>query len=176
MDKQQWSRSVLLVCGAVVAVMVLIGLVVSFFSPSSPDDSAGAAASDSSAAAAVDQSRLDRSSYANLDDRSLSMVLRDPEAEKGRRVVLYGEVTQFDTITGPELFMAQVAGAPSDAGYTNSILVRLRDAAVARDVVEDDLVTLYVELDGVQSYENRLGQETQAAVVWANIVEVTSPR
>ncbi len=47
------------------------------------------------------------------------------------------------------------------------------DPAILADVVQDDLVTMYVEVAGSMSYETTLGGETTVPTMTVHIIKVT---
>ncbi len=91
-------------------------------------------------------------------------MVKSPDDYKGQRVVVYGEVTQFDSATGKENFLANVGSKkqrPSDGfvDYDDNSL--LEGAATEfQDVVEGDVFSAKVEVLGSESYDTQLGGNT----------------
>lgn len=132
---------------------------------------------DAEVAAAQEKLRAqtDPSTYEVITERDWLVIGKDPDAHTGRKVVLYGAVTQFDSGTGTDAFRAETGAEPQDASYlydTNTV-VQEGTPGLFKPVVKDDLVTLYVEIAGAFSYDTTIGGSTTAPRVTAYIVEVT---
>ena len=124
---------------------------------------------------AINAAKFDRSTYEVISDRDLALLARSPDAAKGRKLVIHGVVTQFDSGTGATQFRASVAGARQDAWYDYDINVVIAGASppVVANVVKDDLVTIYVEVAGAYRYDTTLGGSMTVPRFTANIVDVT---
>jgi hypothetical protein len=139
------------------------------------EDQARAAAAAKKKAAAAAKALRTPSTYEVVSERALAKVLRDPDSYAGKKFVVYGEVTQFDSATGTDTFRADVAHADiRDYGYwlggDNAII----SAGVAdvSDVVEDDIVKMYVEVTGSFSYDTTMGGSTTVPAFEVNIIKV----
>lgn len=125
------------------------------------------------AAAEAQRTKFDRGSYPAVSEREYELLVRDPKVSQGRRMVVHGHVIQFDTITGATMFRAETAGVPGSEWYDFDINTIVNfDSVTAGDVVEGDIVTMYVEVVGVQSYTTTFGAKETAPVLKANIVDV----
>ena len=115
------------------------------------------------------------SSYKMLSKRAFAKVLRDPDSYAGKKYVIYGEVTQFDSATGTDAFRADVASADiRDFGYWiggDNAIVSAGIADVS-DVVEGDIVRMYVEVTGALSYDTQIGGSTTVPAFEVNIIKV----
>lgn len=147
--------------------------------------SAAAATSAQAAAAAAAEAKrqaaaakLDPNTYESISDRDFALFAKNPDAYKGRKLTLYGIVTQADAATGGKLFLARTAGSPQDASYDydQNTIVTAETAALIADVVEDDFVTLHVEVLGSQTYDTQRGGSTTAPKVQVNIITVTGSK
>ncbi|MFC9358812.1 DUF2510 domain-containing protein [Rhodococcus sp. NPDC057014] len=124
--------------------------------------------------AAIEAARMDRSTYEVLGERDFALLAKNPDASKGRKIVVYGVVTQFDSATGTTTFRADTAAGPSDRSYDydqNTVVTGAR--SLLANVVEDDLLTMYVEVLGSYSYETQIGGNTTVPQLQANIIDVT---
>lgn len=124
--------------------------------------------------AAIEAAKLDPATYEVVSDRDFALLMKNPDAAKGRKLVLYGVVSQFDSATGTTSFRANTAAGPQDASYDydqNTVVTGASN--VVANVVEDDFVTLYVEVVGSYSYSTTMGGSTTVPKVQANIIEVT---
>ncbi len=88
--------------------------------------------------------------------------------------MLFGRIFQFDAATGTDQFLAYTSPVweESDYGYDQNTLVIASDPAVIANVVEDDIVKMYVEVQGSYSYDTQGGGNTTVPKVAIRIVEV----
>ncbi|MGW5151315.1 DUF2510 domain-containing protein [Rhodococcus koreensis] len=144
-------------------------------SPAESERNRQAAEAERARIEAINAARFDRSTYEMISDRDLALLAKSPDAAKGRKLVLHGVVTQFDSGTGATQFRASVAGARQDAWYDYDINVVISGSSppVVANVVKDDLVTVYVEVTGSYRYDTTLGGSMTVPRFTANIVDVT---
>ena len=96
-----------------------------------------------------------------ISEREWQLIAKDPGSHTGERVIVYGQVTQFDASTGTEGFRANVDGVEHKPKYgladydTNTILGG--DEELLRQVVQDDLFKADVTILGAYTYETKLG-------------------
>jgi hypothetical protein len=96
-----------------------------------------------------------------ISARDWQLLAKNPDAHVGERVIVYGQVVQFDATTGTEGFRANVDGVEHKPKYgyadydTNTILHG--DSASLGQVVEKDLFKAEVTVGGALSYETTLG-------------------
>ncbi|OBG91806.1 hypothetical protein A5698_20385 [Mycobacterium sp. E136] len=123
----------------------------------------------------TDPARLDRSTYQSLTAREFALMAKDPDAWAGRKIVVYGVITQFDPATGATTFRADTGPAPvtNVYDYDQNTLITAREADMVANFVEKDRVTMYVEVQGAMTYEARLGSTTVPSLM-ANIIESSS--
>lgn len=99
---------------------------------------------------------------------------RDPNAYAGNRYVLHGYVTQFDSNTGPDSFRSNTSGEYKRNWWDYDINTMVSgDPAILANVVTDDRVKMYVEVDSAYSYSTTMGGEMTVPLVTVNIIEVT---
>lgn len=123
------------------------------------------------AAAAAKQ---DRSTYEGISERDFALLVKNPDGFVGRKFVLYARVSQFDSATGPSTFRADAAASPQEYwGLYGENVVVTGSAQLLTNVVEDDLVTMYVEVAGAYSYDTQIGGSTTAPKLTVNIIDVT---
>ncbi|MGV9866116.1 hypothetical protein [Rhodococcus koreensis] len=126
--------------------------------------------------AAIAAAKTYRGTYAILTDRDLALIAKSPDgANVGRKLVVHGQVTQFDSVTGPTSFRASIACQPQNYSFDYDIdaYVNGDNPAVVANVVEDDMVTMYVEVVGSKSYTTTLGGKITVSLFKANIIDVT---
>ena len=129
-----------------------------------------AAAAERAKAAAV----KDPKTYAAVSKRTLAKVLRNPDSYVGKKYVIYGEVTQFDSATGEDAFRADVAYRDIReygywAGGENAIIQK--GAANLDDIVQDDIVKMYVVVEGSLTYDTTIGGSATVAQATVNIIK-----
>jgi hypothetical protein len=111
-----------------------------------------------------------------INARTWQLIAKDPEAHAGERVIVYGQVTQFDAATGTDNFRANVDGVvhKPEYGYadyeTNTLLSG--DEGTLKDVVEGDLFKAEVTVDGAKSYDTAIGGNTTAPQLTVTKIEV----
>jgi hypothetical protein len=120
-----------------------------------------------------DTFRLDRSTYASISPREFALMAKNPDSWTDRKVVIYGVVTQFDAATGPTTFRADTGPAPmtSRSDYNQNTLVTAQDAGMVANIVENDVVAMYVEVQGAVTYDTQIGGKTTVPSLLVNIVE-----
>ncbi|WP_231250655.1 hypothetical protein [Nocardioides furvisabuli] len=134
-----------------------------------------AAAAEKAKRAAAEAARVNPATYRAVTDRDLALIVKNPDAHVGKKIMLYGYVTQSDSVTGPKNLLADTSATPGYEWYdfdTNS-LISAPGPNLFANVVEDDLVTLYVEVVGSYSYDTQAGGNTTVPQFLANIVRVT---
>jgi hypothetical protein len=93
----------------------------------------------------------------------------------GRTIILYGHVTQFDAATGTSAFPAN-SGPKKQSdwfSYQESIWATADNPEILTDVVQDDLVKMFVVVEGSYSYDTQIGGNTTVPGVKVNIIKVT---
>ncbi|MFH5227860.1 DUF2510 domain-containing protein [Antrihabitans spumae] len=141
--------------------------------------SASAAAAESvrleaEARAEAEAARLNPATYSSIEFRDYALLVKDPDAHAGQKVVVYGRVTQFDSATGPQNMLVRTANAPQDSVFDYDINTMVEASSqTLKPVVEDDLVTIYAEVVGSYTYDTQRGGNTTVPKLRANIVEVT---
>ena len=118
----------------------------------------------------------DPKTYATISARSLAKVFRSPDAHVGKKYVVYAEVTQFDSGTGPDQLRADVAheDVRSDhSGYWNegeNAMVAV-GAANVDDIVQGDIVKMYVEVKGSLTYDTTMGGSMSVPEFTVNVIK-----
>jgi hypothetical protein len=127
-------------------------------------EAARVAAEAAAAAAAAD---ADLSTYQEIDDRTWALVAKDPKSHVGEKYVVYGKVTQFDSATGTSGFRANTGGEQQEYAYKYDVntLVGAADSGQVADIVEDDLLKMYVKVTGAKTYSTTIGGSTTAPQV-----------
>lgn len=124
------------------------------------------------ASAAAQAALLDGATYQSVDERTWQLVAKDPDAHVGQKYVVYGHVVQADTVTGPNRIRVNTSGA--QVSYYNMDINTIASAGLASfaDVVQGDLVTMWVVVTGSMSYDTTFGGSITAPTVNVNIIEI----
>jgi hypothetical protein len=122
--------------------------------------------------------RLDRSTYTPVTAREFALMAKDPDSWAGRKIVVYGVITQFDAATGATAFRADTGPAPmtDPYDYDQNTLITAHDARMVANFVENDGVTMFAEVQGAVTYDTQIGGKTTVPSLLANIVETTRIR
>jgi hypothetical protein len=123
----------------------------------------------------LEAQRLDPNTYNAISPHDYALMLKDPDAHKGRKIIVYGVVTQFDTATGTSQFRADTAAEPQDDryGYQQNTMVEASDSSILANVVTGDFVRMYVEVEGAETYKTTLNGEFTVPKFGVNIINVT---
>jgi hypothetical protein len=119
--------------------------------------------------------RLDPKTYNAISPHDYALMLKDPAAHKGQKIIVFGVVTQFDTGTGQSEFRADTAAEPQDGryGYQQNTMIDAIDPSILANVVKDDYVQMYVEVAGTESYKTTTGGDLTVPKFWVYIINVT---
>jgi hypothetical protein len=88
-------------------------------------------------------------------------IAKNPAGHAGERIVIYGQVTQFDAATGTGSFRANVDGVAhqAESGFadypTNTVLDG--DAGMLADLVQGDTFKAEATVAGADTYQNTMG-------------------
>lgn len=128
--------------------------------------SAAAAAAQREAASKAAAERAARENPDTLTEREFAKLAKDPDSYEGKYLVVYGEVTQFDSATGDDNFRANSGAQKDDLefGFTNyyydTNALYNGDGGLLTDVVEGDVFKATVEVLGSYSYDTQIGGNT----------------
>lgn len=95
-----------------------------------------------------------------------ALIAKDPDSHVGEAVIVYGEVTQFDSATGTGEFRANVDGVKHPVSYgfadypTNTVLSG--DVSALGNLVQGDLFQADAVVAGSVSYQNTMGGSLSA--------------
>lgn len=121
-----------------------------------------------------DAQRRDPSRFAAISDRDWQLVQRAPESHIGEAYVIYGVITQADSITGEYVIRVNTAGELKSYSFEYDIntLVTADESGMFDSVVTQDTVKIYVEVTGSTSYETTIGGTATAVTVTAFGIEL----
>lgn len=111
--------------------------------------------------------------YAVISERDWALITKDPDAHIGEKIVLFAQVTQFDSATGTDTFRANAAVDQLEywsLDGTNTIFVG--DEELLGPVVQGDIVKVYATVLGSLSYETQIGGNTTVPSIAVGLIEV----
>lgn len=123
----------------------------------------GSTSSGSGAAPAVASAKpVELAPAKAITARDWQLIAKDPEGHAGERIVVYGQVVQFDATTGTQGFRANVDGVEHKpeygyADYDTNTILHSDDETLLAQVVQDDLFKAEVTVTGAKSYETVMG-------------------
>ncbi|MFE0749346.1 DUF2510 domain-containing protein [Gordonia sp. NPDC058843] len=179
-----------LVIGAVLVVIaiVMVGALESTESdplPTAGSDTTSRPVNPSATAAASRSAELERqrrdqefqrltnkASYRPVSSRDWQLIAKNPDGHIGELYVVYGRVTQADSAMGAYQIRVNTDGQQVESyDYDINTVV---DAGLGsfKEVVEDDLVAMWVSVTGSETYDTTMGGSVTAPKVEANIIEV----
>lgn len=112
----------------------------------------------------------------SITARDWAKIAKDPDAHVGESIIVFGEVTQFDSATGTDAFRANIDGVVHQLSYgyanydTNSVLTN--DGADLGDLVEGDLFQANAVVAGSVTYQNTMGGSLTAPKLTVSKVKV----
>lgn len=126
-------------------------------------------------AARAEDAKKGKGSYEKVSARTFKKIIKDADSYKGKKYLVYGVVAQFDSATGEDTFRADVDSSPHSESYeyNENAVVTTDDVSMLKDVVQDDFVTMYVEVAGSISYDTQIGGNTTAPHFKVNLIQVT---
>lgn len=101
-------------------------------------------------------------------------IYRYAEDYKGKYVKYTGEVIQVmeDTYGAIKMYTLRVDVTETDYGYEDTIYVRYFPMENAPRILENDIITIYGELDGLETYTSIMGSSVTIPAVISNYVEI----
>lgn len=109
--------------------------------------------------------------HSQISARDWQVIAKNPDAHTGKRIIVYGYVTQFDAATGTTSFRASIDGVKHRQTYeydTNTFLRGTADALA--DIVVDDEFKAEVTVGGSLSYDTQIGGSTTVPVLQVDTI------
>lgn len=115
--------------------------------------------------------------YNEVAERDLAILAKDPDATEGANYIFYGTVSQFDAATGPCTFRSNIATAPQENTWDYSLnsvvtVAGEGDCPMLANVVQDDVVKMWVTSTGAFTYDTQIGGSTSVPMFVVRKVEV----
>jgi hypothetical protein len=127
----------------------------------------------------VSQEQVD--SAAEITERDLALIVKSPDDQAGKTVVIYANITQFDAATGDCIFRANVAHQKMENSWEydeNAVFTgeegRVGCAAL-KEFVKDDRVKITATSLGSISYDTQIGGKTTVPAFRVEKIEAATP-
>ena len=115
--------------------------------------------------------------YQALDSQSWLEIIKDPTSHQYECYTVYGEVTQFDSVTGASSFLADVGGVQQtpEYGFVNypTTTYLTGNPATLQPVVQQDIFTANVMILGTETYKSVTGAQLTVPALQVNSIQVT---
>lgn len=101
-------------------------------------------------------------------------IFRYAEDYKGKYVKYTGEVIQVmeDSYETKKMYILRVDVTKTDYGYEDTVYVRYFPMENAPRILEDDIITIYGELDGLETYTSIMESSVTIPAITSNYVEI----
>jgi hypothetical protein len=115
--------------------------------------------------------------YQTLDSQSWLEIVKDPNAYQDNCYTVYGDVTQFDSVTGTSSFFADVGGVAEtpEYGFVSypTLTYLTGDSTTLQTVVQQDLFTANVMVVGTETYKTVTGAQLTVPALQVYSIQVT---
>jgi hypothetical protein len=113
-------------------------------------------------------------SAARVSKRQWAKIVKKPESYKGDKYIIYGQVTQFDSATGDDSFLADTAhrNTMSYDFFDGENTLLTGTAKQLDDLVEDDVFRASVTVLGDMDYDTQIGGNTTVPLLEVNSIKV----
>ncbi len=168
-----WLHSIFNVLGGLLILAVVVGVVVVLGSGGTKNSPATPGAQGAAAPTPATPLAPPR----KITAREWQLIAKDPDAHKGERIIVYGQVTQLDAATGTDTMRAAVDGVPHAVEYgyvdyeTNTVLSG--NPSSLQNVVQSDLFQADVTVKGAISYDTQIGGSTTVPALMIESIQVT---
>jgi hypothetical protein len=111
---------------------------------------------------------------ARISKRQWAKIVKKPESYKGEKCIIYGQVTQFDSATGDDSFLADTAhrNTMSYDFFDGENTLLTGNAKQLDDLVEDDVFRASVTVLGKIDYDTQIGGNTTVPLLEVNSIKV----
>jgi Protein of unknown function (DUF2510) len=111
---------------------------------------------------------------AHVSKRQWAKIVKKPESYKGDKYIIYGQVTQFDSATGDDSFLADTAhrNTMSYDFFDGENTLLSGNAKHLDDLVEDDVFRASVTVLGKIDYDTQIGGNTTVPLLEVNSIKV----
>lgn len=120
----------------------------------------------------------DLDAFEEVDERTLALVAKNPEAHIGKQLIAYGHVAQFDSFTGKCAIRVDLGHTAMQAwyDYEHNTIVTSGDATAdcpeLDPIVQDDEVKLWLTIVGAFEYDTTFGGSATSIAAHAWKIEL----
>jgi uncharacterized membrane protein YcgQ (UPF0703/DUF1980 family) len=109
-----------------------------------------------------------------VSKRQWAKIVKKPQSYKGNRYIIYGQVTQFDSATGDDTFLADTAhrNTMSYGFFDGDNALLTGSTKQLDDLVEDDVFRASVTVLGKIDYDTQAGGNTTVPLLEINSLKV----
>lgn len=113
----------------------------------------------------------DQASFVSMDERGWALIAKDPDANAGTNVILFGTITQFDSATGNCAMLIKTSAVQKEMSYEydQSVMGVSGDwdtqCPTFDPLVEGDHVQLWATVNKSFSYDTQIGGNTTVPMV-----------
>lgn len=109
-----------------------------------------------------------------MSKRQWAKIVKKPESYVGDKYIIYGQVTQFDSATGDDSFLAETAhrNTMSYGFFDGQNTLLSGNAKQLDDLVEDDVFRASVTVLGDIDYDTQIGGNTTVPLLEVNSIKV----
>jgi hypothetical protein len=106
--------------------------------------------------------------------RQYAKILKNPDRYIGDKIIIYGEVTQFDATTRDDTFLADTASrnTTSYGHFDGENTMLTGPARKLDDLVEADIFRASVTVLGSVDYDTQIGGNTSVLLLDVNSIKV----
>lgn len=149
-------------CGTVILLVIIIFCVVIVLSGGCSSFITGYKNGESKSKARQEASQYSESDYkAACKEVTYEDIARDKDALKGQKVTFTGEIVQASS----GVYRMNVT--KGDYFYSDTILFTIDESSLSQNILEDDIVTIWGESQGMYTYEAVLGNEVTVPRIYA---------
>ena len=111
-----------------------------------------------------------------MTKREWAKVVKNPDNYIGERYIIYGQVTQFDSATGDDNFLADTAhrNTMSYGFFDGENTLLTGSKKQLDDLVEDDVFRATVTVLGSMDYDTQIGGNTTVPLLEVSSIKVIS--
>ncbi|ASN69206.1 hypothetical protein 7S3_28 [uncultured Caudovirales phage] len=151
--------------GGFVVLVIGVNTVNSFLYPiDAPSNS-------SPALVKADIADTNKTDYESVTDRDYAVIAKDPDAHRGRKVIVYGDVFQADSRIGANDIKIDARGEERSLLFEQNTHV-VGSPESFRDVVKGDEVKVWATVLGEYEYTSVSDKKIRVPMLQANVIEV----
>ncbi|MBM4670130.1 hypothetical protein GS448_24665 [Rhodococcus hoagii] len=164
--KGHWIPSTFAAIGVIAVALFLLNL-----AGVNLDDGSGPSQPAAPSLIKADFSDTDKAAYESITDRDYAAIAKNPDGNRGRKIIVFGKVFQADSRTGETALLADMGGEQRVLGYDQNTMIR-GTADSLRPVVNGDEIQVWATVLGEYEYESMNKTEWRVPLLQANMIEV----